>query len=362
MVVGGGGAELVDPGRHGLGRLELRRAVQHQELVEGAVDGSFGARAVVAEDVEDEGVIEDPEVLERVDEPADVMVGVLEEPGVDLHLSGEHRLQRVVHVGPSGDLVGTRRQLGIGGHDTQFLLPGQRRLAEGVPAVVESAAVPVGPVGGHVVGGVGGARRVVDEERLVGHQRLLLANPGDRLVGHVLGEVVPLLGGLRRVEGRRALVDGRVVLVGLTADEPVEVLEPTVGGPLPERAHRARLPHGHLVALTELRGRVAVELEDLGQRCRGQRPHRRVAGRRSGKLGDGAHAHGVVVATGQERLARGRAQRGGVQTVELQPASGEPLGVGRGARPAEHTAGAEAAVVHEDDQHVRRARRGVAGG
>ena len=48
--------------------------------------GAFRARPVVAVDVVDERVLEDAEILERVDEPSDVMVGVLEEAGVDLHL------------------------------------------------------------------------------------------------------------------------------------------------------------------------------------------------------------------------------------------------------------------------------------
>ncbi len=42
----------------------------------------------------DQRVVEHAEILERIDQPADVMVGVLEEAGVDLHLALEHRLER----------------------------------------------------------------------------------------------------------------------------------------------------------------------------------------------------------------------------------------------------------------------------
>ena len=118
--------------------------------------------------------------------------------------------------------------------------------------------------GRHVVGGVSAARSEVCEEGHVGHQGALLANPGDRLVGHVVGEVVPLLrcpGGLDR---RGALVEGRVVLVGLTTQEPVEVVETAAGRPQVERAHGTGLPDRHLMALAELGGRVAVQLEYLG--------------------------------------------------------------------------------------------------
>ena len=52
-----------------------------------SVDRALGGGAVVADDVVDERVLEDAEILERVDQPADVVVGVLEEAGVDLHLA-----------------------------------------------------------------------------------------------------------------------------------------------------------------------------------------------------------------------------------------------------------------------------------
>ena len=129
----------------------------------------------------------------RVDQPADVVVGVLEEPGVHLHLPRQHRLELVGHVVPGRDLGVPRGQLGVGRDDAQLLLPGEGALALRVPAVVELARVLVGPLLRHVVRGVRRARREVDEERLVRHQRLLLAHPADGLVGQVLGEVVALL-------------------------------------------------------------------------------------------------------------------------------------------------------------------------
>ncbi len=47
---------------------------------------------------------------------------------------------------------------------------------------------------GHLVRGVGGSGREVHEERFVGRQRLLLPDPGDRVVGEILGQRVTLLG------------------------------------------------------------------------------------------------------------------------------------------------------------------------
>ena len=234
----------------------------------------------------------------------------------------------------------------------------KRLLAQRVPALVELALVLGRPLGGHVVRRVRRARRVVDEERLVGHQRLLLAHPVDRVVGHVLGEVVALLRRAVGLDRDGVLVDRRRVLVRLAADEAVEVLEAAAaGGPGVERPHRARLPHRHLVALAELRRRVAVELQRLGQRRRRVRAHRVVAGRRGRDLGDAAHADRVVVAAGEQRLPRRRAERRRVEAVVLQPVRRQPLGGRRLARPAEGARGSEAGVVEQDDEHVRRAGR-----
>ena len=107
-----------------------------------AVDVALGARAVVADDVVDERVVEDPEVLERVDQPADVVVGVLEEAGVDLHLAGEHRLAgRRASSSQAGISSGRAVSSASAGIDAELLLAGEGLLAQLVPALVELALV-----------------------------------------------------------------------------------------------------------------------------------------------------------------------------------------------------------------------------
>ena len=90
--------------------------------------------------------------------PPDVVVGVLEEAGVDLHLAREHRLELVGHVVPRGDLGVARGELGVGRDDAQLLLPREGALALHVPSVVELARVLVGPLLGDVMRGVRRAR------------------------------------------------------------------------------------------------------------------------------------------------------------------------------------------------------------
>ena len=227
------------------------------------------------------------------------MVGVLHEARVDLHLAREHRLELLRQVRPGRDLVRARGQLRVRGDDAQLLLAGEGLLADRVPAGVEAALVFVAPFLRRVVRRMGRSGGEVHEERLVGHQRLLLPDPGDRVIRQILGEVVALLRRLRRLDRRDAVVERRVVLVGLRADEPVEVLEAAAQGPLAERPYRARLPDRHLVALPQLGGAVAVEFHGLRQRRSGIRSDGVVAGRRGGDLRDAAHADRVVVAAGK---------------------------------------------------------------
>ena len=78
----------------------------------------FCRGAVVGEQVQDQGVVADAARFQLVDEPTDLCIGVLEEPGVHLHLAGEHRLEGVVHVVPRRDLVVAHGQFGVGRDDT----------------------------------------------------------------------------------------------------------------------------------------------------------------------------------------------------------------------------------------------------
>ena len=246
----------------------------------------------------------------------------------------------------------------MGRDDTEPLLAGDRASAERVPAVIEGALVPRGPLWRDVVRGVRGPGRPVDEEGLVGHERLLLADPPDRAIGHVLGEVVALLGRPIGLDRHGVLVDGGRVLVGLAADEAVEVLEPVARRRPPiERAHRARLPDRDLVAFPEMRGGVAVELERLGERRHAAWPERVIARCGRGDLGDAAHADGMVVAPAEQRGAGRRAERRRVEPGVLEPVRRESLERRRVARSAECAGSAETDVVEQDDEDVRCAGR-----
>ncbi len=77
MVVGARSAEVVDFAEEKLGGLDIGHSVEGGDLVEAAVRRPLGGGPVVADDVDDQRVVEDPDFFEGVDEPAHFVVGVL---------------------------------------------------------------------------------------------------------------------------------------------------------------------------------------------------------------------------------------------------------------------------------------------
>ena len=262
VVVGVRPAQGLESIGQKLRRFDCRHSVEVQHLVERAVQRAFGGSSVVADDVVHEGVVECADGLQAVDQTPDMVIGVLQEARVHLHLAAQHRLEVLGHVIPGRNLLVAGGELTVRRDHPEFLLTRKRLIAQHVPALIELSRVLVGPFLGHMVRRVGGAGGEVGEERLIRCQRLLLPDPGDGLVGHVLHEVVALFGRAVHLDRIRALIQGRVPLVGLTADETVEVLEATAaGGPRVERPDGTGLPNRHLMALTELRSVVPVELQ-----------------------------------------------------------------------------------------------------
>ena len=111
------------------------------------------------------------------------------------------------------------------------------------------------------------------------------------------------------------------------------------------------------MTLAELRGGVTIELERQCQRRLGVGQHRTLSRGSRGDLGDTAHADRMMIAAGQQCLTRRRAQRGGVEARELQPALRQLREVRRLARTTERTGGAVAHVVNKDHKHIGRALR-----
>ncbi len=351
VVFAADGAEVVDVVQQPL------RILGHAVLVgrgaPAAVDGALRRGAVVSADVDEQGVVQLAEFVDGVDDPADLGVGMGHEPGEHLHQPAGHRLVAIVVVGPGRNLRRPRSQPGAGRDDARLELAVVSPLPQGIPAIVELSGEPVRPLRPDMVRAVRRAGSEVGEERLVRCGGLLQPDPFDCLVGEVLGEVVVLAAHIR-LDGRGLVVQGRFVLRGLAAEEAVEPVESKSGRPAVERTRRAQLPHRGDVSLAEPGGAVAVHPQGLGDSGRALRDHAVVAREAVGDLADRPHVCAVVVAAGQQRCARRRAQRGGVELVVAQPRVGDPVECGGRHRAAERRRGAEAHVVEKDDDDVGR--------
>ena len=197
-------------------------------------------------------------------------------------------------------------------------------------------------------------RREVHEERLLWRQRLLRLDPADRPVGQILGQVIALLRRLLRLDRVSTVVERRVVLVVLAADEPVERLEATAARrPRIERSHGRRLPRRHLVTLAELSRRIAVQLQRCCERSLRVRTHPSRPGSRRRGLRDHPHPDRVMIAARQQRGSCRRAQRSRVEPRVGKPASCSRSATGISRRPTKRTRGAEPDIVEQDHENIR---------
>ncbi len=246
-----------------------------------------------------------------------------------------------------------RGELRIPRREAQRLLPCQGLLADRVPAGVEPALVFRDPVGRGVVRRMRGARRVIDEERLVGRRAALRPDPADRLVGQIAVEDVVRIAD-RRLDRRGVLVERRGPLVGVALHEAVEVLEAEPGRPAIERPARSQFPQRRDMRLAE----HARGIAGIGQQPRARR--RRLGddagiavepGRGIGHVGD---VHGMVIAPGQQRGARRRADAGRGEGAVAQAVLRHGIEGRRVDRAAEGGRRAVADVIGQDQQHARR--------
>ena len=133
---------------------------------------------------------------------------------------------------------------------------------------------------------------------------------------------------------------------------------PTRRGPPVERAGRAGLPHRDLVALADLGGGVAVQLQRRRQRGARVGPDRRVAGRGGRHLGDPGHTDRVgggsfPTATLPTSVSRSPSCGTWCTSIPARRVARRPCPT----RPAERRRRPEPDVVDQHHQHVRRPRR-----
>ena len=261
------------------------------------------------------------QLLERGSQPPEVLVDVVHHGGEHLHVAGEHLFLGGGQLVPGRDVVAflgiAGRQRCISVEDAQLDLAVEAALADLVPAGVVGPPVllDVGLLG--LEWSVDRPVRQVQEERLVGPGRLLLAHHPDGLVGDVVGEVV-VVGVL--VGANHAVVADQPVGV-VEVGEPVEETVVVVEAPL----ERPRVPGAHQVGvfaqvpLAHHEGGVAPRPQYLSHRGAVLGELGGVAGIAGVGVAHVAHPHVVVVEPGEQRRPGGRAHGIDVEVQVAQP-------------------------------------------
>ncbi len=202
--------------------------------------------------------------------------------------------------------------------------------------------------------GVHGPGTEVQVERLVRGDLLGVGDELDRLVHQVLGQVIPLLRGARRLHLVIDINQLRSPLAGVTAQEPVEPLEPAPQRPAVKRPGAGLELRRQQVVLADHVRAIAMRQQHLRQEPvlkRDLAVITRVAGR---QLVDRRRRVRVVITPGDDARPRRRAQRRGVHVVIQQPARGQGVQVRRGDRAAITAQLPEPGVIQHDEQDVRR--------
>ncbi len=151
-----------------------------------------------------------------------------------------------------------------------------------VPALVELAAVLVGPLLEHVVRRVGGTGGVIHHPRLLGVLRAHGVQPLDGLVGEVVGEVVGLaVLALRHADNGVVLGDDRVVLARSAGQKPPIVVESPSQRPVVERPGRSLHVVRGQMPLAETACDITVVAQYARQRGATARLDRRISRERA---------------------------------------------------------------------------------
>ena len=184
--------------------------------IDHAVGPALGTRSVVRES-DDQRVVEGVDAPEKVEQAADLKIGVLQEAGIDLHHPRvDGPLIRRAFV-PRLDVRIVARQFGIGWDHAEFLLAGKDRLSVDVPAIVELPLVLVRPFLRHMMGCMHGPRAEVHEEGLVRIHLFGIGDEGNGLVDQVLSQVIALFRSLLRVNLVAVIDEFGTILVRVAA-------------------------------------------------------------------------------------------------------------------------------------------------
>ncbi len=328
----------------------FRNAVEIGHFVEQAVHRSFGTGAVVTNDVENESVIHLSQVFNCFHNPADFEVCIRPISSKHFHLASEQAFFVGTQRGPVLDRFGLGGQNGVLWNDSQFLLSGERFFTQLVPALIKLSTILFDPFFRSVMGSMRSPGSEIREERLVRRQRLLVADPLDRLIGEVGHQMVIRI--VRKFDPGHPVIEAWRPLVGFTTDESVELVEARARWPAVCRSGRTHFPCRCFMRFSKRRCAVAVQAKHFGKGSDAIGTLTGLSCKCGCRFRDRTHIVHVVVTTAEKCSPRGRAERCRVEFVVLQTTTSEPFQCRHLYRTTEGTGLTKSHVVDQNDQHI----------
>ena len=287
--------------------------------------------AVVSLNEHDQGIVEIPALPEFVEDPADLLILKRQRGGEHFHETRCYlfllRAQRV----PAYKRLGARCQNGIRWNHAPRFLPGECFLTHDIPALIKTPLEFFDPFLRNLVRCVRRTGRVPDHPGLVRGRGGLVPQPADCIVGKfTVEDEIRLIS--ESFDPLNTPEHARPVLVGVSSDKTVKILETQAGGPQVKRSGRTAVLVRNIVVLAKECGVVAVSGQNPANR-RGTARYRagvsRVAG---GQVRDHSTSGHMGIATGQHRRPGGRAHGGRVETVIQQTTRRQGIQSGGGYR------------------------------
>ncbi|OIQ65889.1 hypothetical protein GALL_525480 [mine drainage metagenome] len=295
-------------------------------------------------------------MLQLIQHPADVLVGVVDQGGVKLHVGGHQRVLIFGHLGPIRHARRATRQHPVGTDHAQLFLASKAFLAQRLPAFGIPALVL------RQVRGFGVQRRVrcvggvVEVERLVRAGRAMRAQPRDCLVGEIIGRKIALgVGvGLDRLVAFHQLA--RRVIAGLGRDKAIKAVKSALQRPRGAIGSGGKVVVGRVVPLAYRIGRIAgIAQESRDCRRIARDLARLIAGKAGVGVGQPAAADRMRVFARHERRARRGAHRHRGVVVKPQPARRQPVDIRGGDFRAKAAKVGKPEVIKQDHHDIRRA-------
>ncbi|CAB4685788.1 unannotated protein [freshwater metagenome] len=222
VAVGLGRSKKIDVRKHCIKR--ERNTVIPSDRIEGAVFIAFRRCTVITHDNHDR-VVEFTDCFEMIEHPTNVVIGVSQEAGVDLHHAGIGALLFFGKRCPLLNPLWARREFSSRWKDAEIELALMGCGTPFIPAHIEFAGIAIDVRTRRLMRGMTSARSEVEEEGFVDGDVAQIVNEFNCPASEIFSEVVAVLGS----EGllNKVVIGNEVgcILIRFGAHESVEALE-----------------------------------------------------------------------------------------------------------------------------------------